>query len=66
MLSRITELVNDTLLAEHQDLSSSAPAGAAQERLSEEEVVRIIDKGASPGGASGRHWVLDPIDGTRG
>lgn len=24
------------------------------------------DLGASPGGATGRHWVLDPIDGTRG
>jgi 3'-phosphoadenosine 5'-phosphosulfate (PAPS) 3'-phosphatase len=22
--------------------------------------------GQSPGGAEGRHWVLDPIDGTRG
>jgi 3'-phosphoadenosine 5'-phosphosulfate (PAPS) 3'-phosphatase len=24
------------------------------------------DMGQSPGGGSGRHWVLDPIDGTRG
>lgn len=24
------------------------------------------DLGASAGGPSGRHWVLDPIDGTRG
>lgn len=24
------------------------------------------DLGGSQGGASGRHWVLDPIDGTRG
>lgn len=26
----------------------------------------LIDQGASEGGAAGRHWVLDPIDGTRG
>lgn len=24
------------------------------------------DMGASPGGPTGEHWVLDPIDGTRG
>lgn len=29
-------------------------------------VVAFADLGSSPGGASGRHWVLDPIDGTRG
>ena len=26
----------------------------------------LIDLGDSPGGSQGRHWVLDPIDGTRG
>lgn len=34
-------------------------------QLSAEEVCELIDLGDSPGGA-GRHWVLDPIDGTRG
>lgn len=29
-------------------------------------MVALIDLGASAGGATGRHWVLDPIDGTRG
>ena len=55
MLTRITELVNETLAAE----SESAI-------LSEQEVVQAIDRGSSPGGPIGRHWVLDPIDGTRG
>ena len=29
-------------------------------------LVVVADMGASSGGPSGRHWVLDPIDGTRG
>jgi len=34
--------------------------------LTTEEVLSLIDLGASPGGPRGSHWVLDPIDGTRG
>ncbi len=34
--------------------------------LKEEEVLDAIDKGGCEGGAKGRFWVLDPIDGTRG
>ncbi len=30
------------------------------------KVLELVDLGGSPGGPSGRHWVLDPIDGTRG
>lgn len=30
------------------------------------QVLDLIDLGGSEGGAAGRHWVLDPIDGTRG
>lgn len=33
---------------------------------SEEEWLAIIDKGNSKGGKEGRHWALDPIDGTKG
>lgn len=50
MLRRITELFNRTV-------------GVS---LSEEEVAALIDLGSSRGGSTGRHWVLDPIDGTRG
>jgi HAL2 family 3'(2'),5'-bisphosphate nucleotidase len=32
----------------------------------EKEWLDIIDRGNSTGGASGRHWALDPIDGTKG
>ena len=28
--------------------------------------IALADLGGSEGGAQGRHWVLDPIDGTRG
>lgn len=34
--------------------------------LSEENVLAAIDNGKSEGGSHGRHWVLDPIDGTKG
>ena len=30
------------------------------------QVLELIDTGGSEGGAAGQHWVLDPIDGTRG
>ena len=40
-----------------------APQAAA---LTPEQVADLIDAGDSAGGAAGRHWVLDPIDGTRG
>lgn len=35
-------------------------------RVKEEEILDAIDRGGHQGGAHGRFWVLDPIDGTRG
>lgn len=34
--------------------------------LSTDDLLRAIDCGSSEGGPNGRHWVLDPIDGTKG
>jgi len=34
--------------------------------LSEEQVLNAIDYGTHEGGATGCHWTLDPIDGTKG
>jgi 3'(2'), 5'-bisphosphate nucleotidase / inositol polyphosphate 1-phosphatase len=34
--------------------------------FSKEGILSAIDDGKSEGGPSGRHWVLDPIDGTKG
>uniref|UniRef100_A0A2P2JQZ4 3'(2'),5'-bisphosphate nucleotidase n=1 Tax=Rhizophora mucronata TaxID=61149 RepID=A0A2P2JQZ4_RHIMU len=56
-LERITKLVNDTLASD---------GSYAVSTLSSEDVLRAIDSGKSEGGSQGRHWVLDPIDGTKG
>ncbi|OAY36111.1 SAL1 phosphatase [Manihot esculenta] len=56
-LERITKLVNDTLASDESYATST---------LSTEDVLRAIDSGKSDGGSRGRHWVLDPIDGTKG
>ena len=57
MLERITQLVNEVI-------ASDASLDVAP--LSKEDVLQAIDRGSSEGGPTGRHWVLDPIDGTRG
>ncbi|XXG60754.1 hypothetical protein AAC387_Pa04g2585 [Persea americana] len=57
MLKRITKLVNDTL-------SSDGTYNFSP--LSEDDVLTAIDSGKSEGGSHGQHWVLDPIDGTKG
>lgn len=56
-LERITKLVNDTLVSDGSYSVST---------LSTEDVLKAIDSGKSEGGSHGRHWVLDPIDGTKG
>ncbi|KAG7539119.1 Inositol monophosphatase-like [Arabidopsis suecica] len=56
-LERITKLVNDTLATEESFGGST---------LSTDDLLRAIDCGTSEGGPNGRHWVLDPIDGTKG
>ncbi|KAK4416678.1 3'(2'),5'-bisphosphate nucleotidase [Sesamum alatum] len=55
-LHRITELVNETLVTD----------GMNDISLSKEDVLKAIDNGKSEGGPHGQHWVLDPIDGTKG
>jgi 3'(2'), 5'-bisphosphate nucleotidase len=34
--------------------------------LDKGRVAMALDRGNHPGGADGRHWVLDPVDGTKG
>ncbi|KAG1046819.1 hypothetical protein G6F43_010711 [Rhizopus delemar] len=36
------------------------------EKLSEQQILDAIDRGNYAGGPKGRHWALDPIDGTKG
>ncbi|XP_008227630.1 PREDICTED: SAL1 phosphatase-like [Prunus mume] len=56
-LQRIRTLVNDTLA--NNEYSSVS-------NLTTDDVLRAIDNGKSEGGSRGQHWVLDPIDGTKG
>ncbi|CAL5213867.1 unnamed protein product [Lathyrus oleraceus] len=56
-LRRITDLVNDTVANEGSHSFST---------LTTDDVLKAIDSGKSEGGSVGRHWVLDPIDGTKG
>lgn len=56
ILDRITKLVNETVVSD----------GSYSSTLSTEDVTSAIDCGKSEGGPVGRHWVLDPIDGTKG
>lgn len=49
--------MNDTLATEESFNGST---------LSTDDLLRAIDCGTSEGGPNGRHWVLDPIDGTKG
>ena len=56
MLERITELVNAALTEVLPGSSGLTPG----------QVADLVDAGGSRGGPVGRHWVLDPIDGTRG
>ncbi|CAD7695494.1 unnamed protein product [Ostreobium quekettii] len=54
MRNRISQLVNEVLID-----TPGAPV------LTSDDIMDLIDMGRSDGG-SGTHWVLDPIDGTRG
>ncbi|KAF6164595.1 hypothetical protein GIB67_032823 [Kingdonia uniflora] len=56
-IDRIKKLVNDTIATD--GTYNVSP-------LSAEDVLTAIDSGKSEGGPHGRHWVLDPIDGTKG
>ena len=58
---QIWELVRTTKL---EDIPSEEVLGAQFQ--SAESMLRSIDEGKSAGGAKGRIWALDPIDGTKG
>ncbi|KAF6257560.1 hypothetical protein COO60DRAFT_1622225 [Scenedesmus sp. NREL 46B-D3] len=73
-LQRADPSVQLSMVAEEDAADLTAPSGAAMlSRITQlinsvlaEDVVALIELGGSQGGAQGRHWVLDPIDGTRG
>ena len=59
--AQIWQLVKETRLSD--DLAESELGGALN---SQEDMLLAIDGGNSEGGAKGRIWALDPIDGTKG
>jgi len=56
-LAKVTNLVNRTL---QNHMGADAPT------LSSQDVVSAINRGQSTGGSAGKHWILDPVDGTLG
>mmetsp|Transcript_19477 Transcript_19477/g.66221 ORF Transcript_19477/g.66221 Transcript_19477/m.66221 type:complete len:424 (-) Transcript_19477:235-1506(-) len=63
MLDRVVGGVNSAL-ASFGDLPASC--GGTAPTLGADDVLRAIDRGGCAGGATGRHYVLDPVDGTLG
>jgi len=73
-----TEYPNDPIVGEEEssflrDPNNSAVKDKVVEQvqhilpeLKEEEILASIDYGNYEGGSKGRHWTLDPIDGTKG
>ena len=59
--SKIWDLVKDTKLSD--DASDAILGGPIK---TEDDMLQAIDAGNSAGGAKGRIWALDPIDGTKG
>ena len=62
--AQIWELVQSTRLDGEGGSEAEKELGGGVK--SEEEMLRAIDLGNSAGGAKGRFWALDPIDGTKG
>jgi len=58
---QVWDLVREVKLDD--DASEEALGGAVK---TEEDMLKLIDMGKSNGGAKGRIWAIDPIDGTKG
>ncbi|KAG8796078.1 hypothetical protein FRC12_005348 [Ceratobasidium sp. 428] len=64
---RIVQLASDTLgpAPSSEEIQDSNTWGLGTKRT-EAELLDAIDRGTYAGGAKGRMWTLDPIDGTKG
>lgn len=58
---RVVNAVNECLFE-----SSVVGVAPPKQPLGSYEVLKAINKGTACGGSEGRHWVLDPVDGTLG
>ncbi|KAF8602184.1 putative MET22-protein ser/thr phosphatase [Ceratobasidium sp. AG-I] len=67
---RVVQLANDALSPTANAEETSSPENLGAWGLgsvrTEAELLDAIDRGAYAGGAKGRMWTLDPIDGTKG
>ena len=61
LLQRVTQVVNECL-AEGEIVGITPPPTPLQAV----DVLKAIQRGTSEGGPVGRHWILDPVDGTLG
>ncbi|GAA6064145.1 hypothetical protein JCM10212_000218 [Sporobolomyces blumeae] len=59
------EALSEQLSIDDEESVWNEVKGQGKEK-SEREWLDIIDRGNSKGGPEGRHWALDPIDGTKG
>jgi 3'(2'), 5'-bisphosphate nucleotidase len=62
------EDASDLLKAENANILEQIVirVGKVDPDLGQASIISAIERGAYPGGASGRFWTLDPIDGTKG
>jgi 3'(2'), 5'-bisphosphate nucleotidase len=62
------EDATDLRAAENAELREKVVTAVTQVSagLSAEQILAAIDRGNYAGGGTGRHWTLDPIDGTKG
>jgi len=77
-LALLTAFPDDPIMAEEDAAFLRSPQGAALKAsvwhhvravvpgVADDAVLSAIDRGAGQGGPTGRHWALDPIDGTTG
>ncbi|KAG0629252.1 hypothetical protein M758_1G088900 [Ceratodon purpureus] len=61
MSQRVVNAVNECLCE-----ASVVGIAPPKQPLGSYEVLKFINKGTALGGPTGRHWVLDPVDGTLG
>uniref|UniRef100_A0A0C9RNF7 3'(2'),5'-bisphosphate nucleotidase n=1 Tax=Wollemia nobilis TaxID=56998 RepID=A0A0C9RNF7_9CONI len=63
-----SDLLQGVVSTVNECLSEAAMFGLSPPKklLGTVDVLKAINKGSSKGGPTGRHWVLDPVDGTLG
>ena len=76
---RLAEVAPDIPLMGEEDTTALRASSEASRRArickvvaevtgvdDEDRILAAIDRGVHPGGPTGRHWTLDPVDGTKG